>query len=105
MNSTARLTLAVLFSSPRLCTESGRAPGAPQPARTFKSLKKEGYERPRGPTCVGMVVATSLVMGRSRHGGEGQMRQIADEFMKLLAVIMVLVTLAVSTAAFSMMFG
>ena len=33
------------------------------------------------------------------------MREIADEFMKLLAVIMALVTLAVSTAAFSMMFG
>jgi hypothetical protein len=33
------------------------------------------------------------------------MREIADEFMKLLAVIMGLVTLAVSTAAFSMMFG
>ncbi len=33
------------------------------------------------------------------------MREIADEFMKFLAVIMVLITLAVSTAAFSMMFG
>ena len=33
------------------------------------------------------------------------MREIADEFIKLLAIIMVLVTLAVSTAVFSMMFG
>ena len=44
--------------------------------------------------------------GRSQYkGDEGQMREIADEFIKFLAVIMVLVTLAVSTAAFSMMFG
>ena len=33
------------------------------------------------------------------------MREIADEFMKFIAVIMILITLAVSTAAFSMMFG
>ncbi len=53
-----------------------------------------------------MVVAVRGVNGDSkRKGEEGQMREIADEFMKLLAVIMVLVTLAVSTAAFSMMFG
>ena len=53
-----------------------------------------------------MVVAEALVKWCSQHkGDEGQMREIADEFMKLLAVIMVLVTLAVSTAAFSMMFG
>ena len=53
-----------------------------------------------------MVVAVGAVKGRGKYEGEeGQMREIADEFMKLLAVIMVLVTLAVSTAAFSMMFG
>jgi hypothetical protein len=52
-----------------------------------------------------MAVAVRALKGRSSHKGEGQMREIADEFMKLLAVIMVLVTLAVSTAAFSMMFG
>jgi len=33
------------------------------------------------------------------------MREIADEFMKLLAVIMILVTVAVSTAAVASMFG
>ena len=33
------------------------------------------------------------------------MKEIADNFMKLLALIMVMITLAVSTAAFSMMFG
>jgi hypothetical protein len=33
------------------------------------------------------------------------MREIADEFVKLLAVIMVLITVAVSTAAVSSMFG
>jgi hypothetical protein len=33
------------------------------------------------------------------------MREITGEFMKFLAVIMILITLAVSTAAFSMMFG
>jgi hypothetical protein len=53
-----------------------------------------------------MVVAVRVVKGAvSTEGEEGQMREIADEFMKFLAVIMVLVTLAVSTAAFSMMFG
>jgi len=53
-----------------------------------------------------MAVAVRSVKGRSKHeGGVGEMREIADEFMKFLAVIMVLVTLAVSTAAFSMMFG
>ena len=33
------------------------------------------------------------------------MREITDSFLKLLALIMVTITLAVSTAAFSMMFG
>ncbi len=33
------------------------------------------------------------------------MREIADEFMKFIAIIMIMITLAVSTAAFSMMFG
>jgi hypothetical protein len=33
------------------------------------------------------------------------MREIADSFLQLLAIIMVMITLAVSTAAFSMMFG
>ena len=33
------------------------------------------------------------------------MREIADEFMKFLAVIMVLITLAVSTAAVGLMLG
>jgi hypothetical protein len=33
------------------------------------------------------------------------MREIADSFMKLLAIIMMMITLAVSTAAVSLMFG
>ena len=33
------------------------------------------------------------------------MREIADSFMRLLAIIMVMVTLAVSTAAVGQMFG
>jgi hypothetical protein len=33
------------------------------------------------------------------------MREIADSFMRLLAVIMVLITLAVSTAAVGLMLG
>lgn len=33
------------------------------------------------------------------------MREIADSFMKLLAVIMVMITLAVSTAAVGLMLG
>jgi hypothetical protein len=33
------------------------------------------------------------------------MREIADSFMRLLAIIMVLITLAVSTAAVGLMFG
>ena len=33
------------------------------------------------------------------------MKEVADDFMKLLAIIMLILTLAVSTAAFSQMFG
>ena len=33
------------------------------------------------------------------------MREITDSFVKLLAIILLTITLAVSTAAFSMMFG
>jgi hypothetical protein len=33
------------------------------------------------------------------------MREIADSFMRLLAIIMVLITLAVSTAAVGLMLG
>jgi hypothetical protein len=51
------------------------------------------------------VAVRALNSGSMCKGEEGQMREIADEFMKLLAVIMILITLAVSTAAFSMMFG
>jgi hypothetical protein len=40
------------------------------------------------------------------YKGEAKpMREIADSFVKLLALIMTMITLAVSTAAFSMMFG
>jgi hypothetical protein len=52
-----------------------------------------------------MAVAVRVLNSRSRHRGGVEMREIADEFMKLLAVIMILITLAVSTAAFSSMFG
>jgi hypothetical protein len=38
-------------------------------------------------------------------GTSEAMREIADNFFKLLAIIMVTITLAVSTAAFSMIFG
>jgi hypothetical protein len=40
-----------------------------------------------------------------RAPGGTELKDIADNFMKLLAIIMVTITLAVSTAAFSMMFG
>ncbi len=33
------------------------------------------------------------------------MKEIADSFMRLLAIIMVMITLAVSTAAVSLMLG
>jgi hypothetical protein len=33
------------------------------------------------------------------------MKEITDSFLKLLALIVTMVTLAVSTAAFSLMFG
>ena len=33
------------------------------------------------------------------------MKEVADDFMKLLAIIMLMITLAVSTAAFSQAFG
>jgi hypothetical protein len=37
--------------------------------------------------------------------GTGAMKEVADDFMKLLAIIMLMITLAVSTAAFSQVFG
>jgi hypothetical protein len=52
-----------------------------------------------------MAVAVWVLNDASKYQGEVEMREIADEFMKFLAVIMILITLAVSTAAFSMMFG
>jgi hypothetical protein len=39
------------------------------------------------------------------EGDERAMREIADSFMKLLAIIMMMITLAVSTAAVSLIFG
>jgi hypothetical protein len=33
------------------------------------------------------------------------MKEVADDFLKLLAIIMLILTLAVSTAAFSQIFG
>jgi hypothetical protein len=33
------------------------------------------------------------------------MKEITDDFMKLIAIIMITITLAVSTAAVSMIFG
>ena len=56
---------------------------------------------------VGMVVAMSK-RGQKRQSSRGRftdMRELADSFLQFLAIIMVLITLAVSTAAFSMMFG
>jgi len=53
----------------------------------------------------GMGVAEALVKSVVATRGEGKMREIADEFMKLLAVIMILITLAVSTAALGLMLG
>ena len=57
---------------------------------------------------VGMAVAKSVCGQRSdkaQGGTETDMRELADSFIQLLAIIMVMITLAVSTAAFSMMFG
>jgi hypothetical protein len=39
------------------------------------------------------------------QGGTKAMREVADNFMKLLAIIMLMITLAVSTAAVSQMLG
>ena len=33
------------------------------------------------------------------------MKEVADDFLKLLAIIILMITLAVSTAAFSQIFG
>jgi hypothetical protein len=46
-----------------------------------------------------------LKRGFQLKGDARDMKEIADNFMKLLVIIMVTITLAVSTAAFSMMFG
>jgi hypothetical protein len=61
---------------------------------------------PVRPRASAWALQTYACGDESKHRGEEEgMKEIADEFMKLLAVIMVLVTLAVSTAAFSSMFG
>ena len=39
------------------------------------------------------------------RGKTTDMKELADSFIQLLAIIMVMITLAVSTAAFSMMLG
>ena len=55
----------------------------------------------------GMAVA-KYTRGQKQQGSRGNatdMRELADSFIQLLAIIMVMITLAVSTAAFSMMFG
>ena len=52
-----------------------------------------------------MAVAVTGLKGRSKYRGKSEMRELADEFMKLLAVIMILITVAVSTAAVASMFG
>ena len=55
---------------------------------------------------VGMRVAQSAARLRFlRARGTRVMREVADNFMKLLVIIMVTITLAVSTAAISLMFG
>lgn len=56
---------------------------------------------------VGMTVALVRLLKRGFQlkGDARDMKEIADNFMKLLVIIMVTITLAVSTAAFSMMFG
>lgn len=54
-----------------------------------------------------MAVAKSSC-GQKSHRFKGDatdMRELADSFIQLLAIIMVMITLAVSTAAFSMVFG
>ena len=53
-----------------------------------------------------MVVAMCRGGHLNVNRGEARpMKEIADNFVKLLALIMTMITLAVSTAAFSMMFG
>ena len=55
---------------------------------------------------VGMAVAESVRVGEyEEQGGKRAMKEVADDFMKLLAIIMFMITLAVSTAAFSQVFG
>jgi hypothetical protein len=54
---------------------------------------------------VGTVIAHEALENGLVDGGIRKMREVADGFMQLLAIIMVLITLAVSTAAFGQMLG
>ena len=54
---------------------------------------------------VGMVIAESVCEVKYEEQGGRAMKEVADDFMKLLAIIMLMITLAVSTAAFSQVFG
>jgi hypothetical protein len=53
----------------------------------------------------GRCTVQRRTLNRQHKGDAGTMKEIADSFVKLLALIMTMITLAVSTAAFSMMFG
>ena len=52
-----------------------------------------------------MVVAKEFEESDLCTRGERTMREVADGFMQLLAIIMMLITVAVSGAAFSQMLG
>lgn len=53
----------------------------------------------------GMVIAEEVARNDLCTRGERTMKEVANGFMQLLAIIMMLITLAVSTTAFAQMFG
>lgn len=56
------------------------------------------------PSARALLNACEKKVYKSKEG-TGVMKELADDFMKLLAIIMLMITLAVSTAAFSQVFG
>jgi hypothetical protein len=97
------------MESGRVCARACRVSSL---AEIFKPLPKRDLEcGSAGVNCVervvGMVVAEVSFGKRefSRTRGMKFMREIADGFMKLLALVLATIILAVSLAAVSQLFG
>ncbi|MDQ3804935.1 MAG: hypothetical protein M3416_14025 [Acidobacteriota bacterium] len=68
-------------------------------------FKRSGGAGAAARVGVGMVVAEVATEGFCGSKGTRTMKVVVNNFMQLLAIIMMMITLAVSTAAVSMIFG